>query len=73
MLRQQYKNTINNRQSNIFPPELSHPTTAIPKYCNIGDTEEKDLKIAFMMTTVVLKEEMNKSFKENTNSILNKT
>lgn len=45
-------------------------TTTDSEYCNIANTQEKDLKIPFVTITEILKYEMNKSPKEvqeNTN------
>jgi len=58
MPRCQPKNTI----KALFPLELSHPTTAGPKYSNIAEAQEKDLKTNCIEMIEVLSEEMNKSF-----------
>lgn len=47
----------------MTPPEPSCPTTASFEYANKADTQ-KGLKINYMKITEVLKEEINKFFKE---------
>lgn len=61
MSRPQLKNTINNSQDNIFPWEVSYPTTTGPEYYNIAEAQEKDFKTAFVNMAKILKEEINKS------------
>ena len=70
MPRHQHKNTVNKSQGNMAPPEPSYPTTARPKYSNIAEAQENNLKINFMRMTKVLKEEMSRflrEIQENTN------
>ena len=55
----------------MSPLKFSNTTTASPEYCDIADTQEKDLNLTFMNIIEVLKEEINKSLKEiqkNTNN-----
>ena len=48
----------------MSPLKFSNPTTASPEYCDIADTQEKDLNLTFMNIIEVLKEEINKSLRE---------
>lgn len=66
MPKGQHKKTINKSQGNIALPEPSSPTTASPEYLNITETHTHTppLKSNCMKMTKVLKEEVNKSFKE---------
>ena len=52
---------MNNSQDNMSPLEASNPTT---ENCNRAESQEKDLKIAFMNMIEVFKEEVSKSLKE---------
>ena len=66
MLRCQWeKNTINNNQEHISPLLPSYLTTAGLGYFSIAETQEKDLKVSFTNMIKVLKEDINKSLKEN--------
>jgi hypothetical protein len=56
-------NTIKNNQD-ITAPEPRYPPTATFEYSNPIEAQENDLKTNFMNTIVVLKEEINKLFKE---------
>ena len=40
----------------MSPLEFYNPTTEGPEYSNTAETQEKDLKIAFMNMVVILKE-----------------
>ena len=64
MPRNQGKNTINNSQGNMIPPESSYPTTGSPGYSNIAEAQDDDPKTNCMKMIEVFKEEMNKSLKE---------
>lgn len=48
----------------MSPLELSSPTTEGPENCSTAEAQNKGLKMAFMNIIMILKEEMNKSFKE---------
>jgi hypothetical protein len=48
----------------MSPLEFPSLITAGPEYCNIAEPPEKGLKIAFMNTVEVLKEEVNTYLKE---------
>lgn len=55
----------------MSPLEPSNFTTVDPLNHNTAEAQDKDLKMAFVTVTEVLKEEMNKSLKgiyENTNN-----
>ena len=45
-------------------PDPSYPTIASPKYSNTTEAQENDLETNLMKMIEVLKEEMNKPFKE---------
>lgn len=47
----------------MSPLEPSNPATAGPEYSSTAETQEKDLKIAFMNTIEFLKGEMDKALK----------
>ena len=49
----------------MSPPEPSYRTAASPDYSNTTKAKENELKINFMKIIEVLKEEINKSLKEN--------
>jgi hypothetical protein len=54
----------------MSPQKPSNITTANHEYCNITETQEKDLKIPLIKMIDVLQNEINKSLKEiygNTN------
>ena len=57
------KNTINNNQGNLAPPELGYPMTERPEYSNTFEWQENDLKTNFVKIIEVLKAEMKKSLK----------
>jgi hypothetical protein len=42
MIKSHHKNTINNRQGNVAPPELNYSTT--PGYSNTDETQDNGLK-----------------------------
>jgi hypothetical protein len=65
------KKTINNNQEHISPLVPSYPTTARLGYFSITEAHAKDLKISFMNMIKFLKEEMNKSLKENQENLCN--
>lgn len=44
MSREQHKNTINNRQGNILPPEFSYLTLVSPEFSNTDETQNITLK-----------------------------
>ena len=48
----------------MSPPKPRNPTIASPDYFNTAEAQENDLKTNFMKMINVLKEKMNKSFKE---------
>lgn len=49
----------------MSPLEPSNPTTAGLEYCDIAETQEKDLKTTFMNMTEVLNGEMNNLLKKS--------
>lgn len=54
----------------MYPLKASNPTTTGPESCSKTEAQDKDLAITSMNIIEVLKDEMNKSFKEgyeNTN------
>lgn len=53
--RYQDKNISNNSQNYMCPREPSNKTTVASENFNIAETQDKDLKIAFMLMTEVLK------------------
>lgn len=55
------KNTNNNIQGNMSPPEPIHPNTASPKY---SKAQEDDLKSNFIMMIGITKEETKNFLKE---------
>ena len=59
MHRCQSKNTINDSQGNMAPPEPSYSITASPGYSNTAEAQD-NFKTDFM-TKVICKEEINKS------------
>lgn len=71
MSTHQHENEINYSQDNIFPLE-HNSTIAGPEYCTISETQERDLKVAFMSIIEVLTKELNEFLKQsykNTNSV----
>lgn len=56
MPKRKCKNTKNNSQGKMSPPELSHPTIASPECSNTIGSLESDLKSNFIMMIEVLKE-----------------
>lgn len=64
MHRFQHKIIINSSQCNISPLQPRNPNRSGPEYRNIPEEQEKDLKAAFIIMIEVLKDEMNKCFKE---------
>ena len=60
----QCKNQINNSKDNIPLLEPGNHTAAGPGKWTIVEAQDKNLKIAFMSKSKVIKEEMNKSIKE---------
>lgn len=66
MPRLQYKNIISNSHDNMSPPEPSYSTRAGFDYSNVPESQQKDLKTNCMKMIESLKNEMNKSLKENT-------
>ncbi|ERE67187.1 GTPase IMAP family member 3-like protein [Cricetulus griseus] len=64
MGRRQYKNTSNNRKTNMMPPESRDSTPVRPKHTNTDGAEENNLKNNFMQIIETLREEMRKSFRE---------
>lgn len=51
----QCKNTINNIQAiNMSPAEPSYHVAARPKYSNVAESQENDLKINFMVMIEIL-------------------
>lgn len=48
----------------MFPSESSYLTTVDPKYSNIDEAQEKDLKTTCVNMIEFLKEEINKHFKD---------
>lgn len=65
MCRHQPKYTFNNSQENKSPLEPSNSITGGPEKLNVVEVQAKGLKIAFVNSIEILKEEMNKY--ENTN------
>lgn len=59
------KNTVNNSQGNMFPPETGNPTTIDSGKGNIIETQDKDLRTVLMDITEIHKKDINKSIKEN--------
>jgi hypothetical protein len=41
MVKGQCKNTVNNSQGNMAPPDPSYPTKASPEYPNTSEFQEK--------------------------------
>ena len=64
MTRGQLKNTINNSQGNMAPPEPNYPITPSPRCSNTVGALEKSCKSNHMKMIVAHKEEINKSLKE---------
>ncbi|ERE73234.1 heterogeneous nuclear ribonucleoprotein C-like 1-like isoform 1 [Cricetulus griseus] len=64
MGRQQYKNTSNNRKTNMTPPEPRDSIPARHEHPNTEEAEESNLKNNFMEMIENLKEEIKKSFRE---------
>lgn len=64
MTRHQHKNKVNNSQGTISPLELSYSPIAGSEYSIIAEGQGKDLKVAFVNVTEVLKEEVNTFFKD---------
>ncbi|ERE81496.1 GTPase IMAP family member 3-like protein [Cricetulus griseus] len=62
--RRQYKNTSNNRKTNMTPPESRDSTPARPEHPNTDEAEESKLKNNFMQMIETLREEVRKSFRE---------
>ena len=62
----QCKNTINNSQDNISPPEARYSTIADPEHSNTAEAHEKDLKTTRKMTEV-LEVGMNKLLEKSKN------
>ena len=65
MCRCHHKNEHNNSQDKMPPLEPSYPTPVGPKYSNIGEAQEKYLKVNYVKMIEVLKEKINKSLKES--------
>lgn len=75
MSKHQCKNTINNSQGKIAPPEPSCPTTAILTHFNADGVQESNLKNNFVKTILFLKydiENLIKEIKEKTTKNLEK-
>ncbi|ERE91606.1 hypothetical protein H671_1g0824 [Cricetulus griseus] len=64
MRKQQYKNTSNNRKTNMTPPESRDSTPARHEHLNTEEAEESNLKNNFMQMIETLREEIRKSFRE---------
>lgn len=64
MGRLQYKNTFNNRKTNMTTLESRDSTPARPKHPNTDEADENGLKKNFMNMIETFKEEMRKSLKE---------
>ncbi|ERE70014.1 olfactory receptor [Cricetulus griseus] len=64
MGRRQYKNTSNNRKTNMTPPESRDSTPARHEHPNTEEAEESNLKNNFVEMIESLKEEIKKSFRE---------
>lgn len=58
MPKHQCKNTINNSQGSITPPELSYSLTARYEYFNASEAQENDLKKNLMKIIGFLKSEI---------------
>ncbi|ERE70461.1 GTPase IMAP family member 3-like protein [Cricetulus griseus] len=64
MGRGQYKNTSNNRKTNMTPPESRESTPARHEHPNTEEAKESNLKNNFMQMIENLREEIRKSFRE---------
>jgi hypothetical protein len=64
MPRCHLKNAISNSQGNMSLLELSQATTASPDLSNTVEAHKNNLKTNLIQMIGVLKEEINKSFKE---------
>lgn len=64
MPKHQCKNTINNSQGKIAPPEPSCPTTAILKHFNADGVQESNLKNNFEKMIQFLKYDIKNLIKE---------
>ncbi|ERE84459.1 GTPase IMAP family member 3-like protein [Cricetulus griseus] len=64
MGRRQYKNTSNNRKTNMTPQESRDSTPARHEHSNTEEAEESNLKNNFTQMIENLKEEIRKSFRE---------
>ncbi|ERE88257.1 GTPase IMAP family member 3-like protein [Cricetulus griseus] len=64
MGRRHYKNTSNNRKTNMTPPESRDSTPATPEHSNTDEAEESSLKNNFMQMIETLSKKMRKFFRE---------
>lgn len=60
----QFKNMINNSQSNMVSPENRNPMTARPEYSKAAEKQDNDLKVNFVETIEVLKVEIKNPLKK---------
>ena len=64
MGRLHYKNTFNNTENNMVPPEISASISARPEQPKTDEAERNDIKNNFIKMIEVLKEEMKDFLKE---------